>query len=286
MLTEHGQFLPFDPPLVEAGATLGGTVAAGLSGSGRYRYGGVRDFLLGVKYIDGNGQLVRAGGKVVKNSAGFDIPKLMVGSLGYFGALIELSFKVFPRPDSYATLISTYPDLLSAIQSMIRLSTAPLDLFCLDLFPKESSIDLLVRIGGLPESFTARLARLRSLAGNGDILEGIPENELWRSVREFTWLPEDSRVIKVPLSPQRIPALDAFLSQNRANRRYSVGGNLAWIAWTGAAHDLDRVLHQQQLSGVAVLGPPGFTRYGTRTGVTFTHRIKQALDPGSRWVEV
>ena len=57
-LAEHGQFLPFDPPLVEAGATLGGTVAAGLSGPGRYRYGGVRDFVLGIRYVDGAGEVV------------------------------------------------------------------------------------------------------------------------------------------------------------------------------------------------------------------------------------
>src|SRR6266851_2564262 len=82
LLAEHGQYLPFDPPLVERGATLGGTVAAGLSGSGRYRFGGVRDFIIGVRFVDGQGQLVRGGGKVVKNAAGFDLPKLMVGSLG------------------------------------------------------------------------------------------------------------------------------------------------------------------------------------------------------------
>ena len=72
-LAEHGQYMPFDPPLVEAGATLGGTVAAGLSGSGRQRYGGVRDFLIGVRLVDGQGRLVRGGGKVVKNAAGFDL---------------------------------------------------------------------------------------------------------------------------------------------------------------------------------------------------------------------
>src|SRR5512143_1651914 len=97
-LAEHGQYLPFDPLLVDRGATLGGTIAAGANGPGRYRYGGVRDFLLGVRFVDGAGEIVHAGGKVVKNSAGFDIPKLMVGSLGQLGALIEVSFKVFPQP--------------------------------------------------------------------------------------------------------------------------------------------------------------------------------------------
>src|SRR5690606_29722305 len=78
-LTEHGQYLPFDPPFIDAGATLGGTIAAGLSGSGRFRFGGLRDFLIGVRMVDGRGTLVRGGGKVVKNAAGFDLPKLMIG---------------------------------------------------------------------------------------------------------------------------------------------------------------------------------------------------------------
>ena len=62
ILAEHGQYLPFDPPLVERGATLGGTVASGLSGPGRYQYGGVRDFLLGARYVDGEGNLIYGGG--------------------------------------------------------------------------------------------------------------------------------------------------------------------------------------------------------------------------------
>ena len=72
-LGEKGQNLPFDPWLVEAGATLGGTVAAGLSGPGRFRFGGLRDFILGVRFVDGTGRLLRMGGKVVKNAAGFDL---------------------------------------------------------------------------------------------------------------------------------------------------------------------------------------------------------------------
>ena len=80
-LAENGQLFPFDPPLVEAGATLGGTTASGLSGPGRFRYGGIRDFILGVKMVTGEGRAVFGGGKVVKNAAGFDIPKLVTAVL-------------------------------------------------------------------------------------------------------------------------------------------------------------------------------------------------------------
>src|SRR5581483_4094672 len=103
-LAERGQYLPFDPMLAAAGATLGGTVAAGLSGPGRFRFGGLRDFILGVRFVDGMGRLLRMGGKVVKNAAGFDLPKFFVGSLGRFGVLVEVTFKVFPRTTSALTV--------------------------------------------------------------------------------------------------------------------------------------------------------------------------------------
>jgi glycolate oxidase FAD binding subunit len=135
LLREQGQYLPFDPPLAERGATLGGTVAAGLSGPGRYRYGGVRDFILGVRFVDGNGELIRGGGKVVKNAAGFDLPKLMVGSLGQLGVLVELTFKVFPQPPAYTTLSLRCQTLPDAVSVLLRSYTARLDIEALDLEP-------------------------------------------------------------------------------------------------------------------------------------------------------
>ena len=104
-LNDDDQFLPFDPVLHEKGATIGGTVAAGLNGPCRLRYGGLRDFVIGCQFVDGTGKLIRAGGKVVKNAAGFDIPKFMVGSAGQFGLLLELTLKVFPRPRFYQTAV-------------------------------------------------------------------------------------------------------------------------------------------------------------------------------------
>ena len=104
VLGEHGQYLPFDPPLLDAGATIGGMVAAGLSGPGRYRYGGIRDFVIGAAVVDGEGRLVRSGGQVVKNAAGFLLHHALVGSAGRYGAIGEMSFKVFPRPEARATV--------------------------------------------------------------------------------------------------------------------------------------------------------------------------------------
>ncbi|MGI9428083.1 MAG: FAD-binding protein, partial [Bythopirellula sp.] len=145
MLAAKHQYLPFDPPLVEAGATLGGTVAAGLSGAGRFRYGGVRDFLLGVQIVTGNSEIVSTGSKVVKNAAGFDFPKLMFGSLGSLGVMTELTFKVFPAPQSAATIVLETDDLANAEAVMKTLATSQLDLACLDL---DSSHQIWARIAG------------------------------------------------------------------------------------------------------------------------------------------
>jgi glycolate oxidase FAD binding subunit len=296
-LAEHGQFLPFDPPLVEAGATLGGTVAAGLSGPGRYRYGGVRDFILGVRYVDSAGEVVRTGGKVVKNAAGFDISKLMVGSLGALGILVELTFKVFPKPEAYATLRVYHSALDDALATLHRLTGSPMEFFALDLEPAPDGAILWVRLGGLAAALPDRLARLRALTGGGDILMDVEDAACWRAVREFTWRPEDAALVKVPVTPGRIARLETdpvgpSTGSGHAHpgipvRRYSAGGQVAWIAWPPAAlDDLDAVLKALDLSGLVVLGQPGQTRLGARTGQSFERRVKAALDPDARFVEV
>jgi glycolate oxidase FAD binding subunit len=293
-LAENGQFLPFDPPLVEAGATLGGTVAAGLSGPGRYRYGGVRDFILGVRYVDGTGEAVRMGGKVVKNAAGFDVPKLMVGSLGAFGVLVELTFKVFPEPEAYATLRVPHPSLEAALAALYRLTSSQMDLFALDLEPGPDGATLWVRLGGLAGALPERLARLRGLAGEGEVIAEDADATHWRAEREFLWRPGDAALVKVPVTPGRIPKLDAGLEgfvnlRGLAPRRYSAGAQVARIAWPGSLDELDATLKRLELSGLVVLGQPGATRsarLGVRAGESFERRVKAALDPETRFVEV
>jgi glycolate oxidase FAD binding subunit len=299
LLAQHGQYLPFDPLLAQQGATLGGTVASGLSGPGRQRYGGVRDFLIGVQFVDGQGQLVRGGGKVVKNAAGFDLPKLMVGSLGRLGALVELTFKVFPSPEQYATLKLTYPHLEMALTDIFRLTTSPLELHGLDLEPAASGKwTLWARLGGLSQAMPARLERLREFllkpkggATTTEALEGAPEADLWQQVKALAWLPGGWALVKVPLTPKRIPQVEAKLNKTEAQRRYSAGGNLLWLAWPTPpnkewATALDRWLSDLGMGGLVVLGPPGPARLGVNPGAPFARRLKQALDPEGRFLEV
>ena len=103
-LREKGQMLAFEPPHFGEGATLGGCVAVGLSGPRRPYAGAVRDFVLGVRILDGKGDDLRFGGQVMKNVAGYDVSRLMAGSLGTLGVLLEVSLKVLPVPPAETTL--------------------------------------------------------------------------------------------------------------------------------------------------------------------------------------
>ena len=104
LLAEQNQMLAFEPPHFAATSTLGGCIAAGLSGPRRPYAGAVRDFVLGVRIVDGTGQALRFGGQVIKNVAGYDVSRLMVGALGTLGLITEVSLKVLPKPAAETTL--------------------------------------------------------------------------------------------------------------------------------------------------------------------------------------
>lgn len=104
VLAREGQMLPFEPPRFGPTATLGGCVAVGLAGPRRMSAGGVRDAVLGARLLDAHGHLLAFGGEVIKNVAGYDVPRLLAGSMGIFGAIVEVSLKVVPRPFAELTL--------------------------------------------------------------------------------------------------------------------------------------------------------------------------------------
>ena len=103
-LAAHGQCLPFEPPRFAPGGTVGGMVAAGLAGPARASAGGVRDYVLGATMLDGRGELLSVGGQVMKNVAGYDVSRLLAGSMGVLGVICEVSLKVLPLPTASATL--------------------------------------------------------------------------------------------------------------------------------------------------------------------------------------
>jgi glycolate oxidase FAD binding subunit len=273
ILAEHGQHLPFDPPFLTTGATLGGTVAAGLSGSGRQRFGGVRDFVLAVQFIDGLGELVRGGGKVVKNAAGFDFPKMHCGALGAFGVLTELTFKVFPAPKAWATLQLECGNLKTALETMQKLAGSSFDLECLDIFGSS----VMIRIGGVVDALEARFENIQRFLGvEGQVTRD--DADIWRDAREFLWVKPNAALIKIPITASRIPALEAKILEH-GRSRYTSSANLAWLEWTDALENLDLILLELGLSGLVLRGNTPRVLLGKQLGGVLLERVLNAFDP-------
>ncbi len=273
-LSEKNQYLPFDPMLAGAGATIGGTVAAGLSGPGRFRYGGIRDFLLCVHFISGEGKLIRAGGKVVKNAAGFDIPKFMVGSLGRFGVMTELTFKVFPRPLATSTLQLKCDSHEQAIQRMSIAGSSAWELDAIDYDPHEQSMYL--RIGG-PESSNRSIAnQIREIWGD-DVSELEQPDAHWEQVREMQLQTDHPIVAKIPTTPTTAIELCDRLT---GGLWLSAAANVAWHSMRDANHVTESSSHLSVLGmkALVVKGPSEQCCIGTWQTSDLELALKDAFD--------
>lgn len=274
-LAEAGQYLPFDP-ILPAKATIGGTVASNLSGSRRFRYGGVRDFILGARVVDGLGRAYRVGGKVVKNSAGFDLSKFLVGSMGQYAILTEATFKVFPDVASFSSLRIAYATLEGALRAIACINQSVFELDALDLVPAADGWALLARLGGSADILPRRVVRFRdALMRETDPLaihELGDAPELWDPLAGLT----GAVMLKVPLAPRQIPEFEARIGQ--AARRYGCGGNVAWLAADDVA-ELDLALRQLGISGLCLLGDVDSAVIGAPLENVLAARAKAVLDP-------
>ncbi len=171
-LADKGQMLAFEPPWFGDGATLGGTIACGFSGPRRPYAGAARDFVLGTRIINGKGEILRFGGEVMKNVAGYDVSRLMVGALGSLGVLLEVSLKVLPKPAREITLSFEMPPD-KAIQTMNAWGAQPLPLSA----TYHAGNTLYVRLSGTELGVQAARAKL-----GGKVLE--KGDDFWRDIRE------------------------------------------------------------------------------------------------------
>lgn len=171
-LRKHGQMMAFEPPYFGSTATLGGCVATGLSGPRRASAGAARDFVLGVRMLDGRGDDLRFGGQVMKNVAGYDVSRLMAGSMGTLGLLLEISFKVLPLPAMEITLRMAMKEA-EAIERMNRWAAKPLPVSATCFHDG----GLAVRLSGAEPAVRAAHAKL----GGDEIDDG---EVFWESVRE------------------------------------------------------------------------------------------------------
>jgi glycolate oxidase FAD binding subunit len=284
-LAEKGQYLPFDPMRLEAGATLGGTVASGVSGPGRFRYGGVRDFILGMRFVDGQGRLLRMGGKVVKNCAGFDLPKFFVGSLGRYGALAEITFKVFPAPASRLTLKLATTSVEAATKILTDAANSRWEPDALDLLPDGRTVCL--RLAGPAPALEALSGEILA-RWPGQTLSAPEADATWSELREFRWAHSDGVLVKVAITPNEVPALAAALHSLEGTRMHvSAGGNVGFISLpsSGLADRLQEQLSALNLKGVTLSGNARLW-WGARPAPAIAASVKEALDPQKRFPAV
>jgi len=211
-LASHRQRLALDPPL-PARATLGGIVAANAFGPRRARYGSVRDLIIGVSIVRADGTVARGGGKVVKNVAGFDLPKLMVGSLGTLGLIATVTFRLYPLPEQSETLLLPGRSARDLRALVGRLREAQLEPTSVVAFGKDGgSFDLAVRFEGFRKGVAEQCDRFASLVqgetGSAcEALEGAAAEALW--ARHDALRSEPSFRAKLAALPSSIESIAA-----------------------------------------------------------------------------
>jgi glycolate oxidase FAD binding subunit len=177
----HAQRLALDPPL-PCRATIGGIVAANAFGPLRTRYGSVRDLIIGISIIRPDGVIAHGGGKVVKNVAGFDLPKLMVGSLGTLGMIATVTFHLHPLPESFETLLMRNRTAAVLRSLVTEMRHAQLEAAAVVAIAEGTGFDVAVRFEGFRAGVVAqrdRLAVLQRASGGCDVLDAEGANELW-----------------------------------------------------------------------------------------------------------
>jgi glycolate oxidase FAD binding subunit len=274
-LAERGQYLPFDPILAEAGTTLGGSVAAGLSGPGRFRFGGLRDFILGVRFIDGEGRLLRMGGKVVKNAAGFDLPKFFVGSLGRFGVLAEITFKVFPQAATTRTLRLDVNNAAAKAGLLSEAGSARWEIDALDTPVEEGAA--FARLAGPAAALDVIAAEIFS-RWPGTTLTPSDAADLWQGVSGFEWAHPDGTWVKVVLAPSEVTEFISHVQAFAGARGWvSSGGNVGYVSVPGGTALPELRWPAVTLRGETALWP------GAKPRWKVMHAVKSALDPNNRF---
>ncbi|HEY8566837.1 MAG TPA: glycolate oxidase subunit GlcE [Beijerinckiaceae bacterium] len=244
-LAAKGQELSFEPLdyrglLGSSGEpTIGAVAAMNLSGPRRIMAGAARDSLIGVRFVNGRGEAVKSGGRVMKNVTGLDLVKLMAGSHGTLGFLTEVTFKVLPKPERIATLSFPGLDDAKGIEVLSQALGSPFEVTGAAHLPAAVTGEgarTLIRIEGFGSSVDYRLGELRRLlkrAGAPELVEGDAAAALWRQVRDAAFLvePRDAAVWRLSTAPTRAPALvDAIAARLDARWFYDWGGGLVWLA--------------------------------------------------------
>jgi glycolate oxidase FAD binding subunit len=273
-LDEQNQMLAFEPPRFGAASTIGGCVASGLSGPRRMAAGSVRDFVLGAKLLDSSGLTLNFGGEVMKNVAGYDVSRLLAGSMGIFGALIEVSIKVAPKPFQEKTVLIPV-DEAGALERFNTWRGLPIPITGTAWLTQADAPGglLHVRLSGSEPAVLNGVARL-----GGDVLPEPAARAFWDSMRDQTHPFFQARPLWRVAVPPHTPALDAGPTLIEWN------GGQRWVSAVDSALDFRAAVARR--GGHATLfrfdsrpaNVPVF--HPLEAGVkNINRRLKQELDP-------
>jgi glycolate oxidase FAD binding subunit len=291
-----GQMLALDPPVTGTGdtaepaATIGGVVATADSGPLRHRYGAPRDLLLGITVALSDGTLARAGSKVIKNVAGYDLPKLFAGSFGTLGVIVEVVVRLHPRPDTTARAVGRSVDPDAVQKAALTLSHASLQMDCLDIGWHGGVGEILGRFGGrAAETQAQAAARLMERLG---LDAGVEEDDegTWERQRQRQ-RSESGAVVKVSSLPAQMGRVIRAAEASGGSLVGRAGLGLFWVELPrgGGTDDLVAAVHglRRELapSPCAVLDAPAEVRervdvWGNEPSASvLMGRLKEGFDP-------
>jgi glycolate oxidase FAD binding subunit len=309
LLAENGQELAFEPISCEAlygtgRGTIGGAIMTNLSGPRRIKAGAARDFVLGIRAVNGRGEAFKAGGRVVKNVTGYDLARGLAGSFGTLAVATELTLKVLPRAEASATLILTGLDPGPGVGLLCAAMGAPADVSGAAHLPPcaaktqgfPSSVTAL-RLEGFAPSVAGRLLMLEELfKGRAPMarLDAAASESLWRAIRDVAPLagPREKTIWKISVAPTAGPEVaEAVLRAHPDTQAmFDWSGGLVWLALDpcpGAAADAIRAAIAQNGGGqAALIRAPGEIRAEipvfepqTEAVAALSRRLKDAFDP-------
>ncbi len=307
-LAATGQWLPLDPPRAET-TTVGGLIAADRSGPLRLGFGTARDWLIGIRAVAADGALVRGGGNVVKNVAGYDLPKLFTGSFGTLGVLVEATFKVLPRPAAWALCEWTAADLGAALaraQAVRDADVLPVLLEAInepaaEALGLESGASLLIGCAGSAAHCAEQVRRLAALSDGAVQVHGEERaTALRRALRDFSQpADEDGLVARISLLPTALAGVLAGIEAAARAQRVVVeiaahaGSGVAWCQFLGAP-DIQRLAGLAAEVRAAVRRQGGWAVFESMPAglygeldpwgfegpaLAIMRRVKDALDP-------
>lgn len=268
-LAEHRQMLPFEPPAFADSATIGGTIACGLSGPARPYIGAARDFVLGCTIVNGKGQQLTFGGQVMKNVAGYDVTRLMTGAMGTLGVLLDVSMKVLPVAETETTMVQN-TDTDAAIASMQSLAGKSLPVTASAYYDGK----LYYRLAGSPTAVNAAAAKI---GGNA-----VDNNDFWQTLREHTHAFFNGN--DLPLWRMSVPALTPELGLP-GTTLYDWAGMQRWIYSDADATQIRDIAskaggHAQLFRADASLQKSAGVNHPPSSAIMkLHHNLKQEFDP-------